>query len=64
MIVVFHLLLGLTTGPVVRWYLLLLPALVAGSAAGLALHRRVSGDVYRKLVCLLLLALGILLLVK
>jgi uncharacterized membrane protein YfcA len=64
MIVVFHLLSGLTTGPVVRWYLLLLPALVAGSAAGLALHRRVSGDVYRKVVYLLLLALGILLLVK
>lgn len=64
MIVVFHLLSGLTTGLVIRWYVLLLPALVAGSAAGLALHRRVSGETYRKLVYLLLLVLGILILVS
>jgi hypothetical protein len=64
MIVVFHLLTGLTTGLVVRWYLLLLPALVAGSAAGLALHRRVSGVAYRRLVFIFLLGLGILLLVN
>lgn len=57
-----HALSGLTTGQTVRSYLLLLPALVTGCAAGYALHRRVSQALYRRLVYVLLLALGILLL--
>jgi len=57
-----HALSGLTTGQTVRSYVLLLPALVTGCAAGYALHRRVSQDLYRRLVYVLLLALGIMLL--
>ena len=37
---------------------------VSGSAAGYALHRRTSGDHYRKVVFVLLLLLGLLLLVR
>ena len=57
-----HALSGLTTGQTVRSYVLLLPALVTGCAAGYALHRRVRRDLYRRLVHVLLLALGIMLL--
>ncbi len=63
-IVAAHALTGLTTATTVRYYFLMLPALMAGSAAGYALHRRVSGDLYRKVVFSLLLVLGMLLLVR
>jgi uncharacterized membrane protein YfcA len=63
-IVAAHALTGLTTATTVRYYFLMLPALMAGSAAGYVLHRRTSGDHYRKVVFSLLLVLGILLFVR
>lgn len=57
-----HALSGLTTTATLRMYGVLLPACLAGCGAGYALHRRVSRDLYRRLVYLLLLVLGILLL--
>jgi uncharacterized membrane protein YfcA len=57
-----HAISGLTTGATLRMYGALLPACLAGCGAGYALHRRVSRDLYRRLVYLLLLALGILML--
>jgi uncharacterized membrane protein YfcA len=57
-----HALSGLTTAATLRMYGVLLPACLAGCGAGYALHKRISRDVYRRLVYLLLLVLGILLL--
>jgi uncharacterized membrane protein YfcA len=63
-VVAAHALSGLTTATTVRYFLLMLPALMAGSAAGCALHRRTSGDLYRKVVFAILFLLGALLLVR
>jgi uncharacterized membrane protein YfcA len=63
-VVAAHALSGLTTAATVRYYFLMLPALMAGSAVGSVLHRRTSGDLYRKVVFSLLLLLGALLLVR
>lgn len=57
-----HAISGLTTAATLRMYGALLPACLAGCGAGYALHRRVGRDLYRRLVYLLLLALGILML--
>lgn len=64
MIAAGHALSGLTTFMTLRSYGILLPACLAGCGAGYALHRRVSRDLYRRAVYLLLLVLGILLLGK
>jgi uncharacterized membrane protein YfcA len=57
-----HAISGLTTAATLRMYGVLLPACLAGCGAGYALHRRVGRDLYRRLIYLLLLALGILML--
>ena len=62
MIAAGHALSGLTTPETLRWYGILLPPCLAGCGAGYALHRRVGGKLYRRLVYLLLFVLGILLL--
>jgi len=62
MIVAGHAVSGLTTTATLRMYGVLLPACLAGCGAGYALHRKVGQETYRRLVYLLLLALGILML--
>lgn len=64
MIAAGHYLSGLTTGAVFRQYALLLPALLPGCALGYALHTKVSQDLYRRLVYVLLAVLGVILLVR
>ena len=59
-----HFLSGLTTGAVIRQYTVLVPALLTGCDVGYALHTKVSQDLYRRLVYVLLAGLGILLLVR
>ena len=62
LVVLGHALSGLTTAATLRTYGALLPVSVAGCGAGYALHRKVGQEAYRRLVYLLLLALGILML--
>ncbi len=62
LIVLGHALTGLTTAATLRMYGVLLPASLAGCAAGYALHRKVGQEAYHRLVYSLLLALGILML--
>jgi len=62
MIVAGHAVSGLTTAATLRQYGVLLPACLAGCGAGYALHRKIGQETYRRLVYLLLLALGILML--
>jgi uncharacterized membrane protein YfcA len=57
-IVALHAASGLTTGAVALLAASALPALAAGSAAGWAVHRRVSEERFRRLVQLALLAAG------
>ncbi len=64
MIAAGHYLSGLTTGGVFRQYTLLLPALLPGCALGYAFHTKVSQDLYRRLVYVLLAVLGATLLVR
>lgn len=64
LVVAGHLLSGLTTKATLGYFVVLLPPLLAGCAAGWAIHRRVNREVYGRLVHALLMVLGLLLLVS
>ncbi len=63
-IVVLHAVNGLIVGEVLTYWIVLLPVQLLGAFAGMQINARVKRDTFRKIVCLLLLAISILLLLS
>lgn len=63
-VVLGHVVAGTLTPAVVRLFLLALPVILLGAAAGVALDRHIPAALFRRLVLLLLLVLGLRLLAR
>lgn len=59
-----HWLGGVTDARVMGWFVTALPALALGTVAGIVLFHRLAGNNYRRLTLLLVLAMGVLMLVR